>query len=185
MSVTWKDVGSAVSKAAPVLGTVLGGPVGAIVGSAGALVASALGCEVDPSEVSKAVKDDPEAFVKLKELEVQNRANLITWQTEQLKAEVADRKSAREMAVSGGLTAKLFWLSAVMLVGAVTLDVYILKTGFAPGISGELVGRVLGFTEGLASSLMMFWFGGTGTSQQHGDLAQHLFTSAAATKAKE
>ena len=183
MSISWKDVGSVVGKAAPVLGTVLGGPVGTIVGSAGALVASALGCEAQPDAVSEAVKNDPEAVLKLKELEVQNRANLLAWQTEQLKAEVADRQSARQMAVSGGLTNKLFWLSAVMLVGAVSLDIYILKTGVAPGTSGELVGRVLGFTEGLASSLMMFWFGGT---QQHGELAQHLYNSTPTVgKAKE
>ena len=183
MSISWKDVGSVVGKAAPVLGTVLGGPVGTIVGSAGALVASALGCEAQPDAVSEAVKNDPEAMLKLKELEIQNRANLIAWQTEQLKAETADRQSARNMAVDSGLTNKLFWLSAAMIGGSILLDVWILKTGVAPGTSGELVGRVIGFTEGLASSLMLFWFGG---SRQNADLAQHLYNSTPAVdKAKE
>lgn len=171
---TWKDVGNVVSSVAPVLGTILGGPVGTIVGSAGSLVASALGCESKPDIVTEAIKNNPEALLRLKELEIQHRENLIAWQTEQIKAETQDRQSARSMAVDSGLTGKLFWLSAIMLAGSVLLDVYILKTGVAPGTSGELVGRVLGFTEGLASSLMLFWFGG---SRQSSDLAQQLYNS--------
>ena len=91
----WKDVGNIVSKAAPILGAILGGPVGAAAGGALSLAASALGVDATPEAVMQAVKDDPDALIRLRELEVQERATLLQWQTAQIQAEVEDRKAGR------------------------------------------------------------------------------------------
>ena len=92
----WKDIASTVAKAAPILGTVLGGPVGAIAGAAGSLVASMLGCDDSPEAVNEAISQNPEALLKLKELEAQEQARMLQWKQAQLNAEIADRDSARE-----------------------------------------------------------------------------------------
>lgn len=69
----WSDIGNAVGKVAPILGTALGGPLG---GVAGALVASALGTSNDPDAVNTALASDPAALEKLKEAEMANQLEL-------------------------------------------------------------------------------------------------------------
>ena len=91
----WKDVGEIVAKGAPILGAALGGPVGAIAGAAGSLVASFLGCEDSPQAVEQAITQNPDALLKLKELEAKQQAQLIGWQQAQLNAELANVQGAR------------------------------------------------------------------------------------------
>ncbi|TGW14462.1 hypothetical protein EIL50_05420, partial [bacterium NHP-B] len=69
----WKDLGKTVVSAAPVLGGLLGGPVGT---AAGTLIASVFGVDPNPEAVAKAVKDDPEAFVRLKEIELNHKEEI-------------------------------------------------------------------------------------------------------------
>lgn len=69
----WSDISTVVGKAAPVLGTLIGGPAGAAVG---ALVASTLGTENTPDAVSQALAVSPDAAVKLKEIEAQHATEL-------------------------------------------------------------------------------------------------------------
>lgn len=94
----WAEIGKVVAKAAPVLGAVLGGPVGAVAGAAGALLSSVLGVDSDPEAVTKALAD-PETLVKLKQLESDERQRLLEWQSTQLTAELENVKSAREREV--------------------------------------------------------------------------------------
>jgi hypothetical protein len=62
----WTDISSAVGKAAPLLGTVLGGPAG---GAVGGLIAAALGTKDTPEAVSAALAN-PDAAIKLRQIEV-------------------------------------------------------------------------------------------------------------------
>ena len=62
----WKDVAETVGKVAPTLGGMFAGPAGA---GAGALLARALGVEETPEAVSKAVQADPQAALKVREVE--------------------------------------------------------------------------------------------------------------------
>lgn len=58
-----------ISKVSPVLGSALGGPAGALVGS---LISSTLGVDMNkPEEILKKLESDPSALDKLKELELQ------------------------------------------------------------------------------------------------------------------
>lgn len=137
MALTWSDVGKTVAKAAPVLGAVLGGPVGAVVASAGALAASALGTEPEPEAVEAALKASPEALLKLKELEGQQQARLLDWQTAQLNAELANVQGARDrevdLAKSGS---KISWstsiVSTIVTVGFFAVFFAVLKLGRDP-----------------------------------------------------
>lgn len=73
----WGDVAQTVKKvagvAAPLLGTVLAGPMG---GAAGKLLASVFGCDATPDQVAAAVATDPQAALKLKEIESNNALEL-------------------------------------------------------------------------------------------------------------
>ncbi len=69
----WKDLATTVGRAAPMLGTLLGGPAGAAVGG---LIASALGSGSTPDEVSQALVANPDAAVKLKQIETDRQTKL-------------------------------------------------------------------------------------------------------------
>lgn len=64
----WENIKDTVASIAPVAGSLLGGPAG---GAIGGLIASALGVENDPDAVARAIKTDPNAALKLKEVEMQ------------------------------------------------------------------------------------------------------------------
>lgn len=69
MSIFPESLVSIISKAAPVLGTALGGPAGGLVGS---LISSVLGVDMNkPDEVINKIQSDPIFIGKLKELDMQ------------------------------------------------------------------------------------------------------------------
>ncbi|TDX29113.1 holin (3TMs family) [Modicisalibacter xianhensis] len=70
----WGDVKDAVAKYAPLAGAALGGPSGAAVGS---ILASVLGVEATPEAVQRAIQTDPEAAIKLRQVEAQVEESLI------------------------------------------------------------------------------------------------------------
>lgn len=69
----WSDIASTVGKFAPMIGTVLGGPGGLAIGS---IVASALGVENTADAVAKELAANPEAAIKLREIESNERLKL-------------------------------------------------------------------------------------------------------------
>jgi hypothetical protein len=90
----WKDIANAVGEAAPILGTLIGGPAGTAIGG---LVAAALGTANTPAAVSAALATDPDAAVKLKQIEadqsvqlrqltVQDAANALSAETARIQA---------------------------------------------------------------------------------------------------
>jgi hypothetical protein len=120
----WKDVGRMAAGAAPVLAGILGGPVGAVVGAAGALAASCLGVEAEPGAVARALEADPEAALKLKELELAERSRLLDWRQRQLEAERAfdaelTSRHAADMASDSALSKNVRPLCLLALTAAV------------------------------------------------------------------
>ena len=71
----WKDLAQAIGKFAPLVGTAIGGPAGAGIG---AIVASALGVGNTPDEVSQALTINPDAAVKIKQIEATRQVDLQT-----------------------------------------------------------------------------------------------------------
>jgi len=100
----WSTIGNLVGKAAPLVGGLLGGPAGA---AAGKMVADFLGTEPTPEAVSEALKADPEAFVKLRQMETEKETELARLASEDYRAGInaavesekigaADRENARD-----------------------------------------------------------------------------------------
>ena len=86
----WKDIAGVIGNAAPLLGTLIGGPAGAAVGS---IVASALGTQATPDAVSQAIATNPDAAVKLRQIEADQSTSLrelaVTAENNRLIAETA------------------------------------------------------------------------------------------------
>jgi len=69
----WSDIGGLVGKAAPLLGGLVGGKAGSAVGG---MIASALGVEAQPDAVAERLQADPEALAKVRQMELDNQAEL-------------------------------------------------------------------------------------------------------------
>lgn len=82
----WSDLSQTIGKAAPIIGTLLGGQGGAAIGS---LISSALGVGSSADDVEKALAANPDLLLKIKELESNEKIKLQELVHDQAKAEIA------------------------------------------------------------------------------------------------
>lgn len=162
----WKDIAGAVGKAAPVLGTLLGGPAGAAVGG---IVAAALGTDPTPDAVALAVQD-PASAVKLREIETTHQQRLQELQLEQVKAELADVASARARDVAilqaGHRNARADLMVAMDVVGLIAcLVVLVFYRDKIPGEAVGLISTIAGFFGLSLRDAHQFEFGSSRSSQ--------------------
>ncbi|MFC4620780.1 hypothetical protein ACFO3A_00925 [Comamonas nitrativorans] len=174
----WKDVAGVVGKAAPILGGILGGPAGAAVGS---LVATALGTDATPDAVSTALLGDPDAAVKLKELEVNSKVQLqqlavsaeqnrLQAAAAQYAAEASDRDSARKLAAQQPKDWVRPSITVLLLLGAGGI-VFFVFSGMADTLLRDAtasltIGTIVGYWFNELKQVLAFWFGTTGESQR-------------------
>jgi len=174
----WKDIAGALGKAAPVLGGILGGPAGAAVGS---LVAGALGTDATPEAVSKALTQDPQALVKLKELEVNAKVQLqqlavsaeqnrLQAEAAQYAAEASDRDSARQLAAKQPRDWVRPSVTVMMLLGAVTIVAFVFSgkadTLLRDATASLTIGTIIGYWFNELKQVLAFWFGTTGETHR-------------------
>lgn len=84
----WDKVLELIGDAAPTVGGLLGGPAGAAVG---VLVAKVLGVEDSPGAIEEALKNNPDALVKIRELEVSKELAILE---AQYKNKIEDNRAA-------------------------------------------------------------------------------------------
>ena len=82
----WGDIRNDIAAAAPMLGTLVGGPAGAAIGG---MVASALGTEHTPNAVKQALAINPDAAVKLRQIEADQSVKLQDLVVQQAGADLA------------------------------------------------------------------------------------------------
>jgi hypothetical protein len=82
----WQQLGKTVAKYAPLLGGALGGPGGAVLGQ---LVAGAFGVEATPQAIEQAITQDPQAALKLQEIQTRHKERLEELALERHKADLA------------------------------------------------------------------------------------------------
>ncbi|MFM2590052.1 3TM-type holin [Vibrio sp. TBV020] len=87
----WDKVKSMIASAAPLVGGLIGGPVG---GSVGALVAHTLGVENTPEAIEAELKSNPDALLKIKQMESDERIRLRELAYQHAELESAERKLA-------------------------------------------------------------------------------------------
>lgn len=105
----WSDIAKSVSSFAPAVGAALGGPPGAAIGAA---IAGLLGVNATPTDVSQALKTDPEAAVKLKALEVQ----LATAQLNADSSDFTQRSQTVRAEITGESWLQRNWRPLTMMV---------------------------------------------------------------------
>ena len=160
----WADIAQTVGKAAPLLGTLLGGPAGAAVG---AIVASALGTGNDPEAVSAELAKNPDALVKLREIEANKAVRLQEIVADQAKHDLAtaaaDRSSAREREVKTGDTLTPRTLAMLVTVGFFGVLAWLLAYG-KPNTGGDALLVMLGALGGAWASIISYYFGSSAGS---------------------
>ena len=174
----WKDIGGVIGKAAPVLGTLLGGPAGAAVG---ALVASALGTANDPDAVNAALASDPDALARVQELQINAKVELqqlaVTAENNRLQAEAAqyaaeaaDRDSARKLAAQQPRDIIRPLITVLVLSGALFMVLAVFlgwsKDMLTDPVASLTVGTMIGVFFGELKQVMGFYFGMTKESQK-------------------
>lgn len=173
----WSDVGNLVGRAAPMVGTLLGGPAGAAVG---ALVASALNVQADPESVNAALSGNPDALVKIQELQVNSKVQLeqltVTAENNRLQAEgaqfaaeAADRDSARQLAAKQPNDLIRPAITIILLVGALSILVCIFTGVGLEALQNPVAASTISLLIGLWFSELKqtlgFYFGMTKESQ--------------------
>ena len=153
----WSDLGKTIAGFAPLLGGVVGGPAGAGIGS---IIASAFGVEDKPDAIAAAIKNDPEAAIKLKEIELNNKVDLERIALEMAKVEIGDKQNARVNNKHSNMPAVLSVVLTVFIIGIVSALFYTEP----PAGAREVLFMLLGVVIKEWSNSLHYWYGTTRSS---------------------
>ena len=173
----WKEIAGAVGKYAPILGTLVGGPAGTAIGS---VIASALGTEATPDAVSQALAVNPDAAVKLRQIESDERVKLqsmviahadneLAASTAALQATVEDRKSARTREVDTKDSATPRWLACGVTLGFFGVLAWLLAVG-KPAQGGDALLVMLGSLGTAWTAVISYYYGSSAGSDRKTEL---------------
>ena len=143
--------------AAPMLATVVAGPLG---GKAVSMIAEKFGVEDTVEAVAKAIAGDPEAAQKLAEIDLA-----------QFRAEAADRDSARDrevgMAAAGATTLSQLVVPILALGTVATTFLFIASLLFLEikTEQQQLIIFALGYATAAAQQVLSYYFGSSKSSQ--------------------
>lgn len=160
----WDNIKSLIGSAAPLVGTLIGGPAGAAVGG---LLASALGVENTPAAIEQAIKQNPEALVAIRKLESEERVSLkkLALQAsaialDERKVELADTQNARA-------EHKDHWMPSVMtlILAAMVSGMFIALFAFEPPKAyDQVIIMTAGAVLGAFGTAVAFWLGSSRSS---------------------
>ena len=156
----WKQVGNtAIAVGAPLLGGALFGPAGAAVGS---IIAGKFGIspESTPEQVMAAINGDPDAALKLREIEVTHIERLQQLENERLRIETADVQSARNVHQHHWMPSVLTLSLMVMFACAFNALLFMVL----PDGNRDMVNFMLGQLSGWLSGAVVYWVGSTRAS---------------------
>jgi hypothetical protein len=143
--------------AAPALASAVAGPLGGLAISA---IANKLG--VSPEQIPAAIQSDPDALVKIKELEL-----------EYAKLTIQDRASARSRESSIAISADAPLISkivtpvlALIVVGVWGLVQWFILHNTVPQEMRELVIRLLGTLDGALMLVLAYFFGASSKDEK-------------------
>lgn len=156
---TWNMVKDMLGKSAPVIGTLLGGPAG---GAMGTIISSALGVEDTPEAIERELKNNPEALVKVRELEVTHKTRLEELALEDTRAHLADRQDARKAEVermkAGSSNRFMYTLAALVVVAFLAIVAVVLFVEI-PASTEKIAYMLLGTLAAEFGSIMRYFFG--------------------------
>ena len=152
-----QDLGKTIAKAAPLLGAALAGQAGATVGS---LIAAKFGGDItDPQGLNTLIQADPNAALKLREIESENEIQLAQIALKQAQAEYQDRANARsrEVSLSDNTTKILAYILTLGLI-AFVLSLFYGSTNLAAS-EHDLAMFLAGILAKVFSDVTGYYFG--------------------------
>lgn len=90
----WDNIKEIIGTSAPVIGTLLGGPAG---GAVGGLISKVLGVDNTPEAIELALMNNPDALVKIKELETSKELAILQAELEHKRINVDSVISNRKL----------------------------------------------------------------------------------------
>lgn len=168
----WSKVANFVKKIAPVLGTAIGGPAGTLAGGAISLIASAFGVEdtENPGAIYNAISSDPDAVVKLRQIELDNKTDLEKIALQRDQAYLVDVQSARtrevEVVKATGKKDINLYLLAWTVVAGFFGSIALLTFAPLPDSSSQAIFLLCGALIAGFGSVMHYFFG---TNKSSGD----------------
>ena len=148
----WKELGRSVASAAPALGVALGGPAGGAIGS---ILAAAFDSDADPAAVSQAIQADPDAAVKLREIQLRHAEVLASLAAQQYEAQLVDVQHARMAHKEHWMPSALTIALAAMVRGVVAS----LMTVETPASNSEVIFLIAGQLIGAFATAVAYWLG--------------------------
>ena len=155
----WLDIGKqAIQMGAPILGGALGGPAGAAVG---AMIANQFGIDTPtPDNIMAAIKADPEAAIKLREVELRHQERLTEMEVDRFRIETADVQNARGVHQHHWMPSVITMVMCAMF-GSIVGALFIWAI---PGENKDIVVYMAGQVSGLLASCVVYWVGSTRAS---------------------
>ena len=171
-------IGTLSKLGAPVLGTLIGGPIGTIAGAALGALADALGTKATPEAVKEALETNPAAAAIVRAVEAEKVPEL----AKDLEVILRDRQGARDQTLA--LVEKnspIAWapvvVTAVVLMGYLVLSFLALKPETA-GVRADVVLYLLGAWQSLAAGVVYYWVGSSsGSASKDATLKQMVAKS--------
>jgi hypothetical protein len=168
----WSSVVSAISSAAPILGSLFGPAgtaVGALAGSGIKLAARALGVEPTQTAVAEAIAADPQAALKLAQYEMDHKLELEKLEIQLRSIELADIQGARIMRIesekaTGKRDLNLYVLAWVIVTGFFGLMVLLLKVP-VPEDQNGVIFMLFGSLSTGFGQVLAYFFGSSAGSQ--------------------
>lgn len=169
-----KEIAGKIANAAPMLGSLLGAP-GAAAGTVIKLIADALGVTPEPPAIDQALKNNPDALLKLKELEFNNKVELqkllLTQEELNVRAEaqrLADVSDARKREIettkATGKTDVNLYALAWLIVGGFFILVGFLTQYTLPKDSNGVIFLLFGSLASGFGAVIQYFFGSSKSS---------------------
>jgi len=188
MSTTWKDAAKIAVKVLPILGTVLGGPMGAIAGAGGALLAEIFGCEATPMAVSQALSvATPDQILKIKEMELGfnklaleqiKEQNRHTEEEQSIdKRDIADARisDVRKTEATGGRDTNLYILAWVTVIGFFVFCIAMIYVKFPESETARtMISVMAGALVAGYKDVLGYFFGSSKSSQDKTQMIANL-----------
>jgi hypothetical protein len=166
MGTAWNKIKGLVSAGAPLIGGLIGGPAGSKVAT---MVAGALGVENTPEAIEMELAKNPDALLKLKELETTHKTKLEELTLEETKAVIQDKQHARNTEIerlkAGGSNIFMYVLATVVVVGFFGI-VGALFMKAVPEGSKAIVHILFGSLSAAFGSIMQYFFGSSKGSSE-------------------
>jgi len=154
-----------IATVAPMLGTVLGGPLGGLAGSA---LAEALGTSDPKAQEQAIIAANPDTLLKLKQAEDDLKTKLRQMDIDEEKLHLDDTANARAREI-----ALKDWTPRIIAYGVIILTIAmegsLLLFGQPKTVDGVILGRVLGTFDSALMLVLSYYYGSSAGSASKTD----------------